>query len=114
MCWAVPPNLLRQVRHFLNTVSPSAISPATATPAETASATIASETVFVILLGPFPLLAYFENVPPADETFSDKVYDFQRLSQLIVARTVKSEVHHPIPGRLRMAKEKHSNVLRVA
>jgi len=53
MFWAVSPNLLWQVIHFLNTVSPSAISPATATPAETASARVASETVFVILLGPF-------------------------------------------------------------
>lgn len=46
-------------------------------------------------------------------TFSDKVDDFQRLSQLIVERRVKSDVHHPIPGRLRMAEEKHSNVLRL-
>jgi hypothetical protein len=45
--------------------------------------------------------------------FSDKVDDFQRLSQPIVERRVKSDVHHPIPGRLRMAEEKQSNVLRV-
>ena len=53
MFWAVSPNLLWQVIHFLNTVSTAATSPATATPPETASTTIASETVFVILLGPF-------------------------------------------------------------
>ena len=52
MFWAVSPNLLWQVIHFLNTVSPAAISPERPLPPRPRRDN-PSETVFVILLGPF-------------------------------------------------------------